>query len=148
MKLAEKGRHAPPPRLDGPAQAVAEEVGRWTDVRARTHWRLGDERQVDGADFYLGEEELGHLHLDGEAHVALPREVVTALVRAGLGEPLPWSRSFVVFGVARAADRAHALWLFQLSYARRRGASVAELVEQVHARAGAVPAERAPALRA
>lgn len=69
MKLEEKGRFAPPPTLDKVAQRVSDAVAAWEGVHARTHWLLGNENEVDGADFYLGDEELGHIHLDSEAHV-------------------------------------------------------------------------------
>jgi len=54
-----KGRFAPPPKLKAAAQRVSEAVAAWQGVHARTHWLLGDEREVDGADFYLGENEVG-----------------------------------------------------------------------------------------
>lgn len=136
MKLSEKGRFAPPPSLPKVAQRVSETVGAWDGVHARTHWLLGDENEVDGADFYLGDEELGHIHLDGEAHVFLPRTIVASLVAAGLGRPFRWSANVVVFAIDRAKDAEHALWLFQLSYDRRRGATTGELGARVAARVG------------
>ena len=131
MKLAEKGRFAPPPTLEGPAQSVAEEVASWRRVRARTHWLLGDERAVDGADFYVGEDELGHIHLDGEAHVFHTRLVADALLAAGLGQPFRWSRNIVVFSIEREADVAHALWLFRLNYDHCLGTPTKELLARV-----------------
>jgi hypothetical protein len=62
------GSFVPPPTLSPKhAQALSETLASWALVHARTHWLLGDESVADGADFYLGDEELGHLHLDGEA---------------------------------------------------------------------------------
>ena len=134
MKLSDKGRYAPAPTLQGKAaQRTSIALSAWPDVHARTHWLLGDETTVDGADFYLGENELGHIHLGGEAHVALPAPVVDALIEAGLGQRFPWSRGFVTFPIADAADVEHALWLFQLSYDRRRGMSTPELLRCVAA---------------
>ena len=60
MKLSEKGHFAQRPSLAGAAELVARNVERWADVHARTHWQLADETIVDGADFYVGERELGH----------------------------------------------------------------------------------------
>ncbi len=134
MKLFEKGRYSPPPPLPAAAQQVSTTLASWPDVHARTHWQLGNERRVDGADFYLGEEELGHLHLDGEAHVATGLPIRKALVAANLAEPFHWSTAFVVHAVAKQPDVDHALWLFRLAYDRRRGVSDAELIERVHAR--------------
>lgn len=128
MKLIEKGRYAPPPRLPVHAQAVARVLGGWRRVHARTHWLLGNENEVDGADFYVGEHELGHIHLQGEAHIAVTRSLRNALVAAGLAEPFRWSQSFVVYSVEAAAHVAHALALFELAYDQLHGVSSAELV--------------------
>jgi len=132
MKLQEKGRFAPPPDLPKHAQLVSKTLASWTDVHARTHWLLGDESQVDGADFYVGEEELGHLHLEGQAHVATGLVLRKALVAAALASPFRWSSKFVVQDVARAEDVEHALWLFRLAYDRVNGVPDDELVTRVH----------------
>jgi len=135
MKLAEKGRFAPPPALPRHAQAVAETIAAWPSVHARTHWLLGDEREIDGADFYLGEDELGHIHLDGEAHIAVSKPMREALVAAGLAKPFRWNGAFVVFRIETAADRVHAEALFKLSYQRRLGATDAQLLKTIGAAA-------------
>ncbi len=142
MKLSEKGRFAPPPTLPTHAQRVADAMGTWEGVHVRTHWRLGNEQIVDGTDFYVGEHEVGHLHLDGVAHVMVPRTLATAVIASGLGSPFEWSRGAVVFAVGAARDVAHALWLFQLSYDRARGATAADLVDRVR-EAAALKARRA-----
>ncbi|MES1176242.1 MAG: luciferase family protein [Myxococcales bacterium] len=129
MKLAEKGRFAPPPVLPPHAQAVSEAIAAWPGVHARTHWLLGDEQEVDGADFYLGEEELGHIHLDGEAHIAFSKPLRDALIAAGLAKPFRWSAKFVMFRIQTLKDRAHAESLFSLSYQRLQGASDAQLLK-------------------
>ena len=131
MKLAEKGRFAPPPSLPPHAQAVSEIVAAWPSVHVRTHWLLGDEQEVDGADFYLGEEELGHIHLDGEAHIAVSKALRAALIDAGLAQAFRWNSKFVVFRIESAKDRARAEALFQLSYQRLQGASDAQLLEAI-----------------
>ena len=131
MKLAEKGRFAPPPSLPTHAQAVSEVIAAWPSVHARTHWLLGDEHEVDGADFYLGEEELGHIHLQGEAHIAVSKTLRAALIEAGLAKPFRWNASFVVFRIETAKDRALAVTLFSLSYQRVQGASDTQLLEQI-----------------
>ncbi len=128
MKLAAKGRFAPPPTLPTHAQAVAETLASWPKVSARTHWLLGDETQIDGADFYVGQDEIGHLHLDGEAHVAVNEVLRETLITAGAAKPFRWSAGFVVFRIRTAQDAAHALRLFALAYDRRRGAAESELL--------------------
>lgn len=139
MKLSNKGRFAPPPVLPTYAQRVSEAVASWTDVNARTHWLLGDESEVDGADFYLGEDELGHLHLDGEAHVATGLTLRKALVAAKLASPFRWSEAFVVHRVSRAADVEHVQWLFRLSYDRVRNMADRELLERIRTHAADRP---------
>ena len=133
MKIYDKGRFSPPPVLPQHAQLVSEAIAAWDEVHARSHWLLGDETQVDGADFYVGDEELGHVHLGGEAHVATGIAVREALVAARLAKPFQWSSKFVVHGVAEAADVDRALWLFRLAYDRARGVDDATLVARVRA---------------
>ncbi|CAN5739774.1 hypothetical protein BH09MYX1_BH09MYX1_28440 [soil metagenome] len=129
MKLAEKGRFVAPPKLRGAAgQRVVETLGTWEGVHCRTHWFLGDEEVVDGADFYFGQKEIGHVHLDSEAHVMMPSAVAKALVSARLALPFPWGRNIVVFAISTMADVEHALWLFELSYDCARGVATADLL--------------------
>ena len=116
MKLADKGRYAPPPQLGPSAQSVAETVARWPGVQARAHWLLGDERRTDGTDFYFVEEELGHIHLDSVAHVIFPRPIVDTLVEARLGRRFQLSDEVVAFEIRNQSAAAHAVWLVQLSY--------------------------------
>src|SRR5258707_1086401 len=71
MRLETKGEIRPPPKLKGLAQSVSLEIKSWPGVIAATHWFLYDRTQVDGADFYVGEKELGHIHLDGELHLGV-----------------------------------------------------------------------------
>lgn len=103
----------------------------WPNVHARAHWLLGDETQVDGADFYVGERELGHIHLQGEAHIAVPQSVRDALIKAGLASPFPWSQAFVAYSIATAADIARARALFELAYDHLGGATPGELLARV-----------------
>ncbi len=133
MTLAEKGHYAPPPKLPRFAQQVSERVGQWPRVQARTHWFLGDESVVDGADFYLGDEELGHLHLDAEAHIAQVATVRDALVKAKLAHPFRYSRDFVTAPVERASDVDHVAWLFELRRRQLEGVPVDALVKEIQA---------------
>lgn len=138
MKLSEKGRFAPPPKLEPKyAQALSETLASWSGVHARTHWQLGDESVVDGADFSVGDEELGHLHLDGDAHVAMGSTLRNALVERELAHPFRWSREFVTWRVTSVASQAHAEWLFSLRLAALGGASVESLLAAVTERARA-----------
>ncbi|HMI96688.1 MAG TPA: luciferase family protein, partial [Micropepsaceae bacterium] len=83
MRLETKGEIRPPPKLKGPAQSVSLEIQSWPGVIAATHWFLYDRVQVDCADFYVGEKELGHIHLDGELHLAVTAGLRRQLIEAG-----------------------------------------------------------------
>ena len=135
MKLNEKGRFAPPPSLPEHAQAVSKSVAGWPEVHARTHWLLGDETKVDGADFYVGQEELGHIHLEGEAHVAVPRKLRDALIKARRAKAFRWSEAFVVFPIRNVSDVSKAEALFRLSYDHLRGVSEEALLLRANAEA-------------
>lgn len=131
MKLSDKGHFEARPSLEGPAESVARAVERWASVHARTHWQLGDETIVDGADFYVGEQELGHLHLYPEAHIAVPRALRQALIGARLARPFRWSDGFVVHRVKTEAEARATEWLFRLAYDHLRGASIATLQQRI-----------------
>lgn len=133
MKLSEKGRFSPPPALPKHAEVVSKALASWPGVHARTHWLLGDETVVDGADFYVGDEEIGHLHLEGQAHVATGAVLRKSVVAAQLAGPFRWSAKFVVHDIARASDVEHALWLFRLAYDRAQGVTDEELITRVSA---------------
>ena len=70
MSRADKGPVKPPPVLDGPLRTVSDQVSGWRGITATAHWDLFDMSRVDGVDFYYGEDELGHIHLDGSLHIA------------------------------------------------------------------------------
>ena len=132
MSRKAKGRVAAAPRLGRAAQAVADGVAALPTVTAQAHWEIGSQTEVNGTDFYVGEHELGHIHLDGEAHVPLGRALADVVIAAKLARPFPYSRHFVVVDTA---DRAHALWMFGLRRAQIDGASVADLRLRVGSRA-------------
>lgn len=118
------------------------EICSWDGLLGRTHWHLGDETRVDGADYHVGQDEVGHIHLYAEAHVVLPVTVVSALVRTGLGTPFQWSRNVVVYGIDHEADVEHAVWLFRLAYDHLAGEKTRALIERVGHRAGSAGGPR------
>ena len=116
-----KGPLAPPPALSGPIKAVADAIAAWPDVEATTHWHLHDRDRTDGIDFYVGADELGHIHLDGSIHLASTPELGAKLVAEGLGRPFPWARGWTMASVSRlGVDAAGAL--FRRNYDRLRSA--------------------------
>jgi hypothetical protein len=117
MARASKGPVAPPPVLAGVIATVAEAVASWPGVAATAHWDLYDSSRVDGVDFYVGEDELGHIHLDGSVHLATNPSLGKSLIAEGLAEPFPYARGWVQ---RRIEDReaTTAIGLFKRNYDR------------------------------
>ena len=134
MKLEEKGPIKSAPVLAGPGQKTAEAIQSWPTIISATHWDLFNRSRVDGADFYVGEAELGHIHLNGEVHLATTNGLGVALLQRGLVSPLPYGKAYgdwVSFMIRTDADAAHAIWLFRLNYDRLRGESMDVLTERM-----------------
>ena len=134
MKLEEKGPIMPPPQLDEVAQAVAQAVQCWDDGIAVAHWDLFDHTRVDGADFYAGGGELGHIHLNGDVHMAATKAIYQALITAELAGSLPYgsgNKRWVRFPIQVEAHSAHATWLFRLGYHRLKGTPETELLRRI-----------------
>jgi len=106
---------APPPALNGPLRAVADAVAAWPEVEATTHWHLSDRDRIDGIDFYVGRDEIGHIHLDGSIHLATTPELGAKLVAEGLGRPFPWARGWTMASVSRLGVDA-TVALFRRNY--------------------------------
>jgi len=117
MTRANKGPVAPPPALDGPLGAVADEVAGWHGILATAHWDLFDMSRLDGVDFYYGELELGHIHLDGSVHLATSPDLGRTLVGEGLCRPFPYQHGWVHEQVQRIGPAA-AVALFKRNYER------------------------------
>ena len=140
MTLAEKGPIQPPPRLAPRFEKVSQIVQGWTGVISATHWRFDARDEVDGADFYVGDRELGHIHLDGEVHIPFPAALRKALIAARLARPFAWGGDFVEMSIRTAADAERARWLFELNYDRLHGATSRALLERVAAQSAAAVA--------
>jgi hypothetical protein len=133
MSRQSKGRVAPAPRLGPAAQLVVDAVAALPSVSVQAHWEIGSQTEVNGTDFYVGEEELGHVHLDGEAHVPLGSSLAELVITNKLARRFRWSRDFVVVDTK---DPDRALWVFGLRRAQIDGVSDLELRARVTARAG------------
>ncbi len=114
-----KGPLAPPPTLAGDLRTVADAVASWPEVEATTHWHFADQSRVDGIDFYVGTEELGHLHLDGWIHLATTPELGAALVAEGKGSPFAYARGWTQTRVA-SSGVTDAITFFRRNYDRLR----------------------------
>lgn len=117
LSRAEKGPVLPSPTLDEPLKSVADVLAGWAGVTATVHWDLYDPSRVDGVDFYVGENELGHIHLDGSVHLATSPSLGKTLVAEGLAQPFPYIRGWVHVKVQRIGAAA-ALKLFARNYER------------------------------
>lgn len=136
MKLEEKGPIKPAPMLAGPSQKTIEAIESWPTIISATHWDLFNRSRVDGADFYVDESELGHIHLNGEIHLAATHELGVPLLARGLVNPLPYGKAhgdWVSFMIRTDLDADHAIWLFRLNYDRLRGVPIATLTERIAA---------------
>ena len=131
FQLRNEGELCPPPALAGPAQTVSATVQSWADVKSFTHWQLGNPTAVDGAEFHLPEGELGHIHLDGEVHLALTEDLRASLVKLGLAEPFRYHRAWVQAPIRSSAEVDHATWLFRLAYDRLREADEHGLIDRI-----------------
>ncbi len=123
MALAAKGRFAPPPVLRSPLQAVSAEVQSWPGVVSATHWHYARPHEVDGADFYVGEDELGHVHVDGELHLATSPAIAGELIARRLATRFRWpGDEWCMFTIRSDEDARHAIWLLRIGYDHLREA--------------------------
>ena len=121
LARADKGPVVPPPALDGPLASVADAVAGWAGVTASAHWDLFRPSRVDGIDFYVGEEELGHIHLDGSIHLATSPALGAALIAQGMARPFRYQQGWVCERVQSIGPKA-ATALFRRNYDRLLGA--------------------------
>lgn len=107
---------------------------------AATHWHLYRPSELDGADLYVGEDELGHIHLNGDLHLASSPALRRALVAHGLAKPFPFGGDddWVLFHIGRPGDAEQAEWLLRLAYDLLPGEGEDALVERVAARVAAL----------
>src|SRR5262249_16181943 len=110
---------------------VSKEIQSWPGIIAATHWYIEDRTQVDGADFYVGEKELGHIHLDGELHLVVTVGLRRRLIEAGLAEALPWAEDCIQARISSSSDARKAVWLFKLAYDRLTGTPIPDLRRRI-----------------
>ncbi len=121
MSRANKGPIEPAPHLEEALQAVADIVSTWPNISATVHWNVFRPTQIDGTDFYVDEEELGHIHLDGYIHLATSLRFGAALIAEGRAEPFPYVEGWVQAKIAEVGQ-ATAVALFRRNYDRLVGA--------------------------
>lgn len=115
MSREDKGPVAPPPVLTGALDTVAKAVSKWPGVVATTHWHFDERSRVDGIDFYIGDKELGHLHLDGSLHLATSPSLGRAMVSEKKARAFPYQRGWVCEDLERIGSDS-AISLFRRQY--------------------------------
>ena len=137
MRLFPSASLAPGPTPETLHAAVSQALQPWPGIRAvprQDRFRAGN--VPDGTAFFVGEEEVGHLHRNNLAHVATSPALRQALVARGLARPLPWGGDafpgWTEVSVRTAADVMHAAWLFKLSYHLLQGHPEARLIERIN----------------
>ncbi len=119
IHLRNEGPIKPAPQLNGLPEDVSTELQSWPGLIAATHWRLGDSSRVDGVEFHVERGgELGHIHLNGEIHLALTKALRDRLVALKLAKPFRWSEAWVTAPITSSQEADQALWLFRLGYDR------------------------------
>ena len=135
MTLEEKGLIAPPPTMSAYPQMVSVAIQQWENVISASHWDLYDSAKVDGADFYVGKNELGHIHLDGSVHLATINELRIPLLKNNLAKKFTYGGEYegwVQFKINNETDVKQAIWLFQLNYERLMGVSIETLISKIN----------------
>lgn len=117
MPREAKGPVIAPPLLDGDLQTIVDAVAGWPGVNTTVHWHLFDRSRVDGVDFYLGEDELGHLHLDGSIHLATTAGLAKTLIAEGVARPFIYLQGWVEEDARRIGTQA-SIALFRRNYGR------------------------------
>lgn len=131
MKLEEKGNIIPPPVLSKYSEIVSKEIQQWEGIISATHWEIWNNNKPNGADFYVGELELGHIHLDGMLHIASTKEFSQALIKAGLAQKFPYGENWVQSKISDEKSGTHAIWLFKLHYDKLCGADISQLFQTI-----------------
>ena len=141
IHLRNEGPVQPAPRLRGLAQEVLTAVQSWPRILSATHWQRGNPTGVDGAEFHVEEAgELGHIHLDGEVHLALTRTLRDQLVDLHLARPFVWDKAWITAPVTAPGEADQAIWLFRLAYDRLCGTPEEVLSRRILERAASPPA--------
>ena len=122
LARADKGPDGPAPVLAPAPESVAAAVRSWPGVEASVHWHLYAPDRVDGTDFYVDGQELGHIHLDGAIHLATSPALGATILAEGLAVPFPYAAGWVQMRIIGDSSAATAIALFRRNYDRLRAA--------------------------
>ncbi len=131
MKLEAKGKIIPPPVLSQYPEMASQEIQKWEGIISATHWEIWNNNKPNGADFYVGQLELGHIHLDGMVHITSTKKISQTLIKAGLAQKFPYGENWIQYEISNLKSGTHAIWLFKLHYNKLRGADPEILFQQI-----------------
>lgn len=117
LPRSQKGPFAPAPSLNEPLQTVIDAVADWPGITKSVHWHFSDHSRVDGVDFYFADEELGHVHLDGEIHLATNQNLAKMLIAEAAAKRFSFQIGWVEENIYRIGTVA-AVALFRRNYER------------------------------
>lgn len=117
LPRTQKGPIATAPTLEQPFQTVIDAVESWPGVTKTVHWHFSDQSRVDGVDFYVADDELGHIHLHGEIHLATSQQLGDLLIAEGAARPFRYQQGWVEEDIRRIGTAA-AVALFRRNYDR------------------------------
>lgn len=123
MKLSDKGPIEAPPSMLGLLGRISTEIQSWPGIIAAAHWDLYRPTVPDGADFYVGDNEIGHLHFYGEAHIASDRILFERFLGQGKAQPFrfrqdPAYRYWTQVTIATEKHVQNTIELFHANYER------------------------------
>lgn len=98
---------------------MADAVAAWPEVETSIHWHFAARDRVDGIDFSVGSDELGHVHLDGSIHLATTPRLAAELIAEGVGQPFEWARGWTLARVDELGVEG-SVALFRRNYDRLR----------------------------
>lgn len=131
MKLKAKGKIIPPPELSKYSEIVSKKIQQWPEIISATHWEIWDNNKPNGADFYFGEEELGHIHLDDWLHIPSTKEFSKALIAEGLAQKFIYAANWIQFKIVDEQSADHATWLFKLHYDKLNGGDSEKIFQSI-----------------
>ena len=136
IRLRNEGPLQPAPKLNGYAEEVSAELQSWPGMISATHWKLGDSTRVDGAEFHVEKGgELGHIHLNGQIHVPLSRQLRNQLVAHKLAEPFLYDGAWITAPIGSRSEADQAIWLLRLGYDRLLSTPDDVLAQRIEERA-------------
>ena len=103
----------------------------WKNIISATHWEIWNNNKPNGADFYVDELELWHIHLDDMLHIPSTKEIASTLIKMGFAQKFPYAENWIQYKIANEQSANHAIWLFKLHYDKLRGTDLKILLQSI-----------------